>query len=106
MLSARTIFGVAPQHAERTARTAGVAEPAGFVDLWPKMGVPLNGAGGHGGKKTNEQRIMQRVQLNLAAALVYINGVAERSRGKVAQAQQGNHIRAGLQYRAAQDICR
>ena len=100
------LFGVAPQHAERTARTPGVAEPAGFVDLWPKMGVPLNGAGGHGGKKADEQRIMQRVQLNLAAALVYINGVAERSKGKVAQAQRGNHIRAGLQYRAAQDICR
>ena len=98
------LFGVAPQHAERTACAAGVAEPAGFVDLWPKMGVPLNGAGGHGGKKADEQRIMQRVQLNLAAALVYINGVAERSKGKVAQAQRGNHIRAGLQYRAAQDI--
>ena len=71
-----------------------------------KMAEELNSAGGKGGKKADEQRIMQRVQLNLAAALVYINGVAERSKGKVAQAQRGNHIRAGLQYRAAQDICR
>ena len=68
------------------------------------MGVPLNGPVVMAGKKLTKQRIMQRVQLNLAAALVYINGVAERSKGKVAQAQRGNHIRAGLQYRAAQDI--
>ena len=45
------LFGVAPQHTERAARAAAIAEPAAFLDLRAHLGVALNGPLMRVGKK-------------------------------------------------------
>ena len=45
------LFRVAPQHTERAARAAAIAEPAAFLDLRAHLGVALNGPLMRVGKK-------------------------------------------------------
>ena len=78
------LFGVAPQHAERAARAAVVAEAAAFLNLRAHLGVALNGAGDERGEEADEQRIVQRVCFDLAASFIHIDGVAHRRKGEVA----------------------
>src|SRR5699024_227503 len=85
-------FGVAPQHAECAARAAVVAETPASLDLRPQVGVPLTGAVDQRGEKADEQRIVERVELDAAAALEYVDGIAQRGKRKIAQAQRGQQV--------------
>ena len=78
-------FGVAPQHTERAARAAGIAEPAAFFDLRAQMGVALDRTRDQRGEVADKQRIVQRIFFHLAAPFKYVNGVTQRGQRKVAQ---------------------
>ena len=78
------LFGVAPQHTERAARAAAIAEPAAFPNLRAHLGVALNGPVDEGGEEADKQSVVQQVCLDPAAALVDIDGVAHRRKGEVA----------------------
>ena len=99
------LFGVAPQHAESTARAALVAEAAAFADLRAQLGVTLDRAVDQRGEEADKQCIVQRVRLDPAAALVDINGVAHGRKGKVAQPQRCQQIFPAGEQAAAQRVC-
>ena len=62
------------------------------------MRIALDGAGDQGGEKADEHGVVQQIGFHLAAALEYIDGVAEGGKGKVAQPQGGNQVEGvGLQ---------
>ena len=86
------LFGVAPQHTERAARAAAIAEPAAFPDLRAHLGIALNGPVDEGGEEADKQRVVQQVCLDPAAALVDVDGVAHRRKREVAQPQRGQQI--------------
>ena len=87
------LFHVAPGHAERAAGAAGIAEPAGFLNLRAQVGVTLDGAGDQRGEKADEHRIVQDVVLHLAPPLEHVDGVAERRKGKIAQPQRRHQVK-------------
>ena len=98
------LFGVAPQHTERAARAAAVAEATAFLYLRAHLGVALNRAVNQSREKADKQRIVQRVQLHPAAPLVDVDGVTHRGKGEVAQSQRGQQIVAVGQNTSAHGV--